>query len=237
MTVNKFDELKKCLNNMNSTDEHVIAAKALLDSIMSETRLYMLYYNGKPLHFTIDSNEGAEFCNDTTVELTDDDYYPIWTTNDIRIAAYVKYVSTDWYNSSIETPVNMYVKEELEIRDSFGTIYNRKPLKFKTYAVIEAELFGDDDGLHRIKNWNNIDWDNQYLSVYQQTTYLDEVKDRLKRRAGKVPIKGMSLGSLYSYRKDLVTAKGELVKAGKPVDKIQKKLDSVNKKIIKLGGR
>ena len=120
---------------------------------------------------------------------------------------------------------------------SDGTIYNRKPLKFKTYAVIEAELFGDDDGLHRIKYWNNIDWDNQYLSIYQQTTYLDEVKDRLKRRAGKVPIKGMSLGSLYSYRKDLVTAKGELLKAGKPFDKIQKKLDSVNKKILKLGGR
>ena len=235
--MDRLQKIRKWLDTMNSNDENVIWAKALLDSIMSGTKLYMLYYNGKPLHFTIDSNEGAEFCNDTTVELTDDDYYPIWTTNDVRIAAYVKYVSTDWYNSSIETPVNRYVKEELEIRDSFGTIYNRKPLKFKTYAIIEAELFGDDDGLHRIKNWNNIDWDNQYLSVYQQTTYLDEVKDRLKRRAGKVPIKGMSLGSLYSYRKDLVTAKGELVKAGKPIDKIQKKLDSVNKKIIKLGGR
>ena len=117
---------------MNPNDENVIAAKVLLDSIMSETRLYMLYYNGKPLHFTVDSNKDAEFCNDTTVELTDDDYYPVWTTNDVRIAAYVKYVSTDWYNSSIETPVNRYVKEELEIRDSFGRIYNRKPLKFKT---------------------------------------------------------------------------------------------------------
>ena len=234
--MDRLQEIKKYLDNMNSNDENVIAAKALLDSIMSETKLYMLYYNGKPLHFTIDSNEGAEFCNDTTVELTDVDFYPIWTTNDVRIAAYVKYVSTDWYNSSVETPVNRYAGK-VEIRDSFGRIYNRKPLKFKTYAIIEAELFGDDDGLHRIKNWNNIDWDNQYLSVYQQTTYLDEVKDRLKRRAGKVPIKGMSLGSLYSYRKDLVTVKGELLKAGKPVDKIQKKLDSVNKKIVKLGGR
>lgn len=234
--MDRLQEIKKYLNNMNPNDENVIAAKALLDSIMSETKLYMLYYNGKPLHFTIDSNEGAEFCNDTTVELTDVDFYPIWTTNDVRLAAYVKYVSTEWYNSSVETPVNRYVGK-VEIRDSFGRIYNRKPLKFKTYAIIEAELFGDDDGLHRIKNWNNIDWDNQYLSVYQQTTYLDEVKDRLKRRAGKVPIKGMSLGSLYSYRKDLVTSKGELVKAGKSVDKIQKKLDSVNKKIVKLGGR
>ena len=234
--MDRLQEIKKYLNNMNPKDENVIAVKALLDSIMSETKLYMLYYNGKPLHFTIDSNEGAEFCNDTTVELTDDDYYPIWTTNDVRIAAYVKYVSTDWYNSSVETPVNRYAGK-VEIRDSFGRIYNRKPLKFKTYAIIEAELFGDDDGLHRIKNWNNIDWDNQYLSVYQQTTYLDEVKDRLKRRVGKVPIKGMSLGSLYSYRKDLVTAKGELVRAGKSFDKIQKKLDSVNKKIVKLGGR
>ena len=235
--MDKLQEIKKYLNNMNPNDENVIAAKELLDSIMSETRLYMLYYNGKPLHFTVDSNEDAEFCNDTTVELTDDDYYPVWTTNDVRIAAYVKYVSTDWYNSSIETPVNRYVKDELEIRDSFGRIYNRKPLKFKTYAIIEAELFGDDDGLHRIKNWNDVDWDNQYLSVYQQTYYLDEVKDRLKRRGGKVPIKGMSLGSLYSYRKDLVTAKGELIKAGTSFDKIQKKLDSVNKKIVKLGGK
>lgn len=233
----KLQEIKKYLNSMNPNNENVIAAKELLDSIMSETRLYMLYYNGKPLHFTIDSNGDAEFCNDTTVELTNDDYYPIWTTNDVRIAAYVKYVSTDWYNSSIETPVNRYVKEELEIRDSFGRIYNRKPLKFKTFAIIEAELFGDDDGLHRIKNWNNVDWDNQYLSVYQQTYYLDEVKERLKRRAGKVPIKGMSLGRLYSYRKDLVTTKGELLKAGKSFDKIQKKLDFVNNKIIKLGGR
>lgn len=57
--MDKLQEIKKYLNNMNPNDENVIAANALLDSIMSETKLYMLYYNGKPLHFTIDSNEGA----------------------------------------------------------------------------------------------------------------------------------------------------------------------------------
>lgn len=219
-------------------DENTLALKNIINSILDSSRIYMLYYKGKPLRFYTRINCG-EFCNEISYYLTRDEDYPIWTTTDVRIAAYNKYVSTPWYNSEYnQTTHDGHMNpEDIQIVDNYGNVYNRKPLKFKTYAVIEAELFGDDDGLHRIKNWNNIDWDNQYLSIYQQTTYLDEVKDRLKRRAGKVPIKGMSLGSLYSYRKDLVTVKGELLKAGKPFDKIQKKLNSVNKKIIKLGGR
>lgn len=219
-------------------DENTLALKNIINSILDSSRIYMLYYNGKPLRFYTQTNYG-DFCNEISYYLTRDEDYPIWTTTDVRIAAYNKYISTPWYNSDYnQTTHDGHMNpEDIQIIDNYGNVYNRKPLKFKTYAVIEAELFGDDDGLHRIKNWNNIDWDNQYLSIYQQTTYLDEVKDRLKRRAGKVPIKGMSLSSLYSYRKDLVTVKGELLKAGKPFDKIQKKLNSVNKKIIKLGGR
>lgn len=219
-------------------DENTLALKNIINSILDSSRIYMLYYNGKPLRFYTQTNYG-DFCNEISYYLTRDEDYPIWTTTDVRIAAYNKYISTPWYNSDYnQTTHDGHMNpEDIQIIDNYGNVYNRKPLKFKTYAVIEAELFGDDDGLYRIKNWNNIDWDNQYLSIYQQTTYLDEVKDRLKRRAGKVPIKGMSLSSLYSYRKDLVTVKGELLKAGKPFDKIQKKLNSVNKKIIKLGGR
>ena len=225
------------LENMPQ-DENTLALKNIINSILDSSRIYMLYYNGKPLRFYTQTNYG-HFCNEISYYLTRDEDYPIWTTTDVRIAAYNKYISTSWYNSDYnQTTHDGHMNpEDIQIIDNYGNVYNRKPLKFKTYAVIEAELFGDDDGLHRIKNWNNIDWDNQYLSIYQQTTYLDEVKDRLKRRAGKVPIKGMSLSSLYSYRKDLVTVKGELLKAGKPFDKIQKKLNSVNKKIIKLGGR
>lgn len=236
MTVNKIQELKRILNNMDPSDENVIAAKALLESIVSETNLYMLYYKGQPLHFRVDANgDDAEFCNSTRVALTTDDYEPIWTTSDIRVAAYVKYQSTEWYNSSIDSPEHKYKPEELEIIDSLGNVYDRKPLTIKTKAIIYGKLFGDDYLLKEIERRPEVA--DMPLSHYEQTYFLEEVKEKVLRRKGKAKLSNMNLGNLYDYRKELVITKGELVKAGKPYDKIQKKLDSVNKKIVRLGGR
>lgn len=235
MTVNIVKELNKILENMDSTDANVIAIKTLLDSYTSGLKIYMLRYKGQPLHFTVDSNGDAEFCNSTRVALTRDDYEPIWTTTDIRIAAYVKYYGTEWYNSSVEQPEHHYKPEELEIIDSMGNVYNRKPLMMKTKAIIYDKLFNDDWLIRQIKA--QPEYENTPMSFYEQTYFLEEVKEKIQRRKGKLACGKMNLGQLYEYRKDLVIAKGELVRTGKPVDKIQKKLDSVNKKIVKLGGR
>lgn len=139
-------------------DENTLALKNIINSILDSSRIYMLYYNGKPLRFYTQTNYG-DFCNEISYYLTRDEDYPIWTTTDVRIAAYNKYISTPWYNSDYnQTTHDGHMNpEDIQIIDNYGNVYNRKPLKFKTYAVIEAELFGDDDGLHRIKNWNNID--------------------------------------------------------------------------------
>ena len=45
--MDKLQEIKKYLNNMDPNDENVTAMKELLDSTISETKLYMLYYNSK----------------------------------------------------------------------------------------------------------------------------------------------------------------------------------------------
>ena len=110
-----LNEIRRILNNMDQNDVNVMAIKALLYSYQNDIKVYMLYYKGKPLHFEIHSTGDADFCNDTWVNLTNDDYYPVWTTTDIRTAAYVKYVSTEWYNSDVDCPEHKYKPEELEI--------------------------------------------------------------------------------------------------------------------------
>ena len=233
--MNNLNEIYRILENMDQTDSNVITIKKLLDSYTSGSKIYMLSYKDKPLHFTVDSNEDVEYCNDTRVALTTNDYDPVWTTTDIRIAAYVKYYGTEWYNSSIEQPEHHYKPEELEIVDTMGNVYNRKPIKIKTKAIIYSKLFNDSYLIEEIKRDSKIA--DIPLSFYEQTYFLQEVKEKIQRRKGKLACSKMNRGQLYEYRKDLVTAKGELLKAGKSVDKIQKKLDSVNKKIVKLGGR
>ena len=248
MTVNIVKELNKILENMDSTDANVIAMKALLDSYTSGTNLYMLRYNGKYLTYSISTNsDDAEFCNSYVCYLSTDGDDPIWTTNDIRVAVYNKYCTTEWYNSDTENVVKVgrlkdINPEEIEIVDVLGRVYNRKPLTLKTKAIIYDKIYGDDWLVRQIDR--DPSCANNVLSLGEQRYILEEAKEKYNKRLGKngkikIPVRigGLNLDQLYNLRKDLVKVKGQLIRENKSLNRVQKKLDSVNKKIIKLGGR
>ena len=232
-----LEQMMQILNTMEE-DGNVKALKGLVNAMKQESRIYFLEYKGKKVHYTIDEHN-ADFSNDYTIYLNTDETDPIWCTPDLITAVYAKYISTPWYNSSMETPTHNSLKpEDIEVVDNYGKVYNRKLLKNKTIAILYSKIKGDNGLLSEIQDekWANTYWH----SLYDQQNILQEMKELYQKRlkgTRLISIKGMSLDDFYSYRKELVQEKGKKLKEGKSIKSIQKKLDSVNKKIIKLGGR
>ena len=226
------------LNNMYE-DENVLALKNIISSYVNSTKIYMLRYKGRPVTIYIWSHD-ADFSNGSTIYLDADSSQPIWTTTDLITAVYAKYVSTEWYNSSMETPTHLHKwdPQDIEVVDNFGKVYNRNLLKNKTIAILYSKIKGDNGLVSKIQDeeWANTYWH----SLYDQQNILQEMKELYQKRlkgTRLISIKGMSLDDLYSYRKELVQEKGKKLNEGKSIKAIQKKLESVNKKIVKLGGR
>jgi hypothetical protein len=72
---------------------------------------------GKLLYMNRSSNQGSDFCGDYSVKL---DHYgdvdqDTWYVDELYNAEYVRQFSTEWYNSSEETPGHSYEPEELEV--------------------------------------------------------------------------------------------------------------------------
>lgn len=61
------------------------------------------------------SNEGSDFCNNTTVEFDFGHEVPyLFTTLDLIQKVLSEEYKCEWYNSSIENPsITMYVKDEI----------------------------------------------------------------------------------------------------------------------------
>ena len=213
-------------------DENTLALKNIINSILNSSRIYMLYYKGKPLRFYTQTNYG-EFCNEISYYLTLDQDYPIWTTTDIRIAAYNKYVSTDWYNSEYNQTTHGGVMDpkDIQIVDNYGNVYDRKPLTIRTCHIIKHKIFG-----HQLNN--ELLNSPYYAGLYDNLYLLEEAKERYQRNRLKfdVGLQACSLSDLQNMRKQLVKKKGEKVSQNKSYKRIQNKLDKVNKAIRNLGG-
>lgn len=69
---------------------------------------------GKLVRFSTRSNEGKDFCGDTTTELNDYGDQD-WLVDKALVAEYVRNFSTEWYNAGYETPLHHYEPEELEV--------------------------------------------------------------------------------------------------------------------------
>ena len=69
---------------------------------------------GKILGVSSHSNEGQDFCGDTSFRLT---LYSdiMWSVDNILNAEYVRNFSTEWYNAGYTTPTNEFDAEELEV--------------------------------------------------------------------------------------------------------------------------
>lgn len=213
-------------------DENTLALKNIINSILDSSRIYMLYYKGKPLRFYTRTNCG-EFCNEISYYLTRDEDYPIWTTTDVRIAAYNKYVSTPWYNSEYnQTTYDEHMNpEDIQIVDNYGNVYNRKPLTIRTCHIIKHKIFGHQLNQELLNS-------SYYAGIYDNLYLLEEARERWQRNKlkGIIGIQSCSLDDLQNMRKQLVKEKGEKVSQNKPYKRIQNKLDKVNKAIKNLGG-
>lgn len=233
-----LDKALQILNNMYE-DENVLALKNIISSYVNSTKIYMLRYKGKPVTFYINSHD-ADFSNGSTVYLDTDSSQPMWTTTDLTTAVYAKYVSTEWYNSSIETPTHQHKwdPQDVEVVDNFGKVYNRKPLSNRTYAILKAKVMQDNEYL---KFLEDEEWCKQPAhSLYIQKEFLGECKERIKLANGIVNLQKVSrlaLHDLYIARKCIVKKIGEGIKKGHACKMLKKKLESVNKAIAKKGGR
>lgn len=213
-------------------DENTMALKNIINSVLKSQCIYMLYYKGKPLRFYTQTNTG-EFCNEVSYYLTLDQSYPIWTTTDVRIAAYNKYISTMWYNSEYDqTTHDKHINpEDIQIVDNYGNVYNRKPITIRTCHIIKHKIFG-----HQLNN--ELLNSPYYATLYDNLYLLEEAKERYQRNRLKydVGLQACSLSDLQNMRKQLVKEKGEKISQNKPYKRIQNKLDKVNKAIRNLGG-
>lgn len=70
---------------------------------------------GKMVTYSVSSNGDAEDCGPTTTRLSTDDDEPLWLVDIPEQAEYVRNYSTDWYNSSHNTPEHNFEKNNFEV--------------------------------------------------------------------------------------------------------------------------
>lgn len=177
-----LDQMIEILNTMEE-DGNVKALKALVNAMKQESRIYFLEYKGKKLHYTINEH-GADFSNGSTYYLNTVEDDPVWCTDDLITAVYAKYISTPWYNSSMETPTHDSIKaEDIKVVDNYGKVYNRKLLKNKTIAILYAKIKNDKGLLPECEDekWANTYWH----SLYDQQNILQEMKERYHKNKCK----------------------------------------------------
>jgi len=92
--------------------------------------------SGQILGYYNTSNQGSDFCGETSTRLSDLDGYPMWLVDKAYIAAYVRQFSTEWYNAGYETPQHSYEPEELELT-VVKMITRTRPLIVKIPTVEE----------------------------------------------------------------------------------------------------
>lgn len=103
---------------------------------------------GKLLGYEVKSNgNDAEFCNESTVYLEENDGN-IWTCDSPKHAEYVRQFSTEWYNSSIRSPVNNYDAEDLEIVKFETVITPVKDVKIPTMREYLTRKYSKSDPKH-----------------------------------------------------------------------------------------
>ena len=75
---------------------------------------YGIKLNGLPLGFSSRSNDGAEYCNETSysLEVEPDN---VWLVKNKELAIAAMENSTAWYNSGYNSPMNPYLGKNLEL--------------------------------------------------------------------------------------------------------------------------
>ncbi len=110
---------------------------------------YGLLYKGKLLGFSCHSNYDVEFCNETSISLSD--YSDnIWLVDSAEQAEWVRLHSTPWYNADYQHPGNKYKPKDLklvEVTLSIAPIHVSLPSET---TVIE-KVYTDKNELAEVK--------------------------------------------------------------------------------------
>lgn len=126
----------------------------------------------KYLSPSVSSNDGGEFCGDTTTTLYADvdDVLEAWRAEEsAEHAEYVRQHSTPWYNSSMLTPKHEYEPDELEVCvvSSRVTISDDKP-----HIPSPREFFNAKYGPHGWEpNAGHLNMLYSMLDARQEITY------------------------------------------------------------------
>lgn len=231
-----LQECLNILNGMNQEDTNVQTLKTLISATLQKNRVFYLEYEGKKLCYTI-VNHDAEFSNGSTFYLSTDLTDPIWCTTDLVTALYAKFVNTEWYNSTLETPTRMehIDTDKIKVVDNYGNVYNRKLLNNRTIAILQSKIKHDDWLMAYIKDreWCNKPWEN----LYDQQCILQNMKRLYNLKKGTYKTKELSLTECYYVRKELIKQKTDRIKLNKSYNHIQSQLNTINKQIVRLGGR
>ena len=172
---NTLKSINEILDSMDCESGDVITLKSLVSSLVCENRVFFLEYNGKKLHYSVDAHNDY-FSNGYTVYLNTDEEGPIWCTSDLITAVYVKYISTPWFNSSMETPTHNNLKpEDIKVVDNYGEVYNRKLLTYKTKAILYSKIRGENYYLKQIERYPELA-NKPIDSIYEQQELLNEMK-------------------------------------------------------------
>jgi len=136
---------------------------------------YGLYHIEKKemLGFYSRSNEGSDFCNDSTVVLStscDNE----WLSDTAEYAEWVRVFKQQWYNSSEECPVNPYEPYELKV----VKVYIKKEYEdVKVTIPTKYEFYKDKYSESNPRHWQSLLENMESLSPYN-IYELHEYKNR-----------------------------------------------------------
>lgn len=121
-----------------------------------------LIKNKRYLAVVASSNEGCRYCNECSYELTDisESEYPIWVVNDVRLAQYVREVSTPWYNSEPRFPTNNYEPEDIEI------------VELTSENIVESIELPSNYEVGKVLCWELLDEKSKEVKSYYYQDYL-----------------------------------------------------------------
>lgn len=121
-----------------------------------------LIKNKHYLSVVASSNEGSRYCGEYSYELADmsESEYPIWVVSDIRLAQYVREISTPWYNSEPRFPTNNFNSEDIEI------------VELTSENVIESIELPSNYEVGKTLCWELLDKKSKEVKSYYYQDYL-----------------------------------------------------------------
>jgi len=135
---------------------------------------------GKMVTYSVSSNGDAEDCGSTTTRLTIDDDASLWLVPIPEQAEYVRNYSTDWFNSSHDTPEHSFKAKDFEVVKVKTEIYlNPVKVSIPTTKELFTEFAKSDPG-HQFTLKRLSGGEKFHYMWWDLSRYLNEKKKNKK---------------------------------------------------------